>query len=157
MANQNYGHWIGLLASLIGIATPFIPIVREKRYDLAFALLIALLAVGFILRENLYLKKHWRRKKAYAETFRVFNEVSPLLEQLRTIPEPDKAHIRSVFTQASTKIAEGFSIVTGHPCSVAVKIITGDFNQLGYEAGSIHLSGIMQRSVRGPRWYTPAA
>jgi hypothetical protein len=134
MRNLSYSYWTGLLASLIAITTPFIPVVRESKYEILYSLVISLIAVLFVLRENLYLKKHWRRKKKYPEIFGTLNEAMAALDQLDSIRKPNNAQIKSCFIQFSTKLAEAFSKVTNGRSSVSIKILEDDFKTHHYDA-----------------------
>ena len=134
MRNLNYGHWIGLLASLIGIATPLLPIIQKSRYDLVFPWSIVFVVVLFILWENRYLKLNWRRKKRYMEELGAINQAHAHLRHLAGVSRMDKAQIKITFEQSLSQLTEVFSRLTGTICSASIKVLIQDFRVYGFEA-----------------------
>jgi hypothetical protein len=137
MRALSYSHWIGVLASIIGIVTPVIILFKEPKNEMLFAYAITTSVVIFILCENLYLKKYWRKKKKYPEIFNILNGAFAYLNQLPNTDMADKALIKNLFIQSCTKMAEAFSKITDTSCSVALKVIHGDFRTKGYEKTAI--------------------
>lgn len=122
-----------MIASIIGIATPFVPLVQERKYEVIFAISIGFTAMLFIIGENLYLKKHWRRKKRYPEVFKILNAAFAPLNELTRTDKTNAKQIIALFKQCCDKIAEAFTKLTGTNCSVAIKVTRGDFKTQGYD------------------------